>query len=117
MKHHKKGRVFGRVRKQRTALLRSLSRALILQERIKTTEAKAKELRPFIERLITLANKNSLFSRRLVAKRLGGESDAVVKLVETVAPKYADRSGGYTRITKLGASGSDARSEAIIEFV
>ncbi|MAF59510.1 MAG: 50S ribosomal protein L17 [Candidatus Pacebacteria bacterium] len=117
MKHHKRERKFGRVARQRTALLRSLARSLILHGKIETTEAKAKELRPFIEKLVTMGNKKTLASRRMISSRLGEENLASKKLVDEIAPKYKDREGGYTRITKTGVSGHDARKNAVIEFV
>ena len=117
MKHHKSIRKFGRVRNQRTALMRGLARSLILHEKIITTEAKAKELRPYVEKLITLAKTDSVARRRLIDSKLGGQPQIVAKLISKVAPKYADRSGGYTRVIKLGKSGSDAASRATIELV
>lgn len=117
MRHHNKNKKFGRVKNQRTALIRSLARSLILQGKIKTTEAKAKALRPFIEKLISKGKTGTLASRRLVMSRLGGAKVAAAKLFDTLAPKYSKRSGGYTRITKLGKRSSDAAKEAIIEFV
>lgn len=117
MQHRKKGRKLGRVRKQRVALLRSLARSLIIHEKIKTTEAKAKELRPFIEKLVTKGKIGSVYSRRLVIARLGGEKEATGKLFSTIAPRYKDRKGGYTRITKIFSRMDDARKEAVIEFV
>ncbi len=112
-----KARSFNRPANQRRALLRSLARSLILHETISTTEAKAKELRPFVERLVTYGKKNTLATRRLAIAKLG---DAVVvkKLFTTVAPRYAERAGGYTRIVKRAARGSsDARKLAYIAFV
>lgn len=97
--------------------MRSLARSLILHGKIQTTEAKAKELRPFIEKLITASNRGTLAARRLIATRLGGESDVSKKLSDDVAPKYKEREGGYTRITKLGPKSHDARETASIEFV
>lgn len=117
MKHHKKGRKLGRVRKVRTALLRSLARSLILKGKITTTIAKAREVRPFIEKLITLASKNTVTSQRLVSGRLGNDKEAASKLAKDIAPKYKDRPGGYTRITKLGAFEDAKRDKAIIELV
>ena len=117
MRHHNKNKKFGRVRKQRTALLRSLARSLILKGSIKTTEAKAKALRPFVEKLITKSKESTLASRRLVVSRLGGSKVATTKLFDTLAPKYSKRAGGYTRITKLGVRASDSAKEAVIEFV
>jgi len=117
MRHHNKNRKFGRVRKQRTALLRSLARSLILKGKIKTTEAKAKELRPFVEKLISRGKTGTVAARRIVVSRLGGEKLATAKLFDTLAPKYEKRAGGYTRITKIGSRASDSAKEAVIEFV
>ena len=117
MQHHKRNRKLGREKGQRTALLRSLARSLVLHEGITTTVAKAKELRPFIERLVSASKKNSLASRRLVATRLGGASEVVKKLHGTLAERYASRSGGYTRIVRLGRVGKRAMESARIEFV
>ena len=116
MRHHKAQRTLGRVRNQREALLRSLARALILHEKIQTTEAKAKELRPFVEKLVSKSRTDDLASRRLVNSRLG-DSVATQKLFAKLAPKYKERPGGYTRITKLVTDKADARKMAQIEFV
>lgn len=97
--------------------MRSLARSLVLEERISTTEAKAKALRPFVERLITYAKKNTLASRRLAKMRLG-DTAAVKKLFDTIGPRYAGRAGGYTRVVKRTLRGSnDARKLAYIMFV
>jgi len=117
MRHHKKGRTFGRVKKQQTALLRSLTRSLVLRGSITTTVAKAKEMRPFVERLVTIAKEDSLSSRRTLESRLGNARDVVKKLHTELAPKYAGRAGGYTRITRLGKRGARKAEEAKIEFV
>ena len=117
MKHHKKIRKLGRVKKQRTGLLRSLARSLILHEKIQTTESKAKEIRPFIEKLITRGKTDSIANRRLVSSRLGGAQEAVEKLFNKISPKFKSRAGGYTRITKTGIRKGDAAKEAIIEFI
>lgn len=117
MKHHKKGRVFGRKGNVRVALIRSLATHLIHKGKITTTEAKAKELRPFVERLVTQGKKNSIASRRLIMKRLGGQESITKKLITDISSKYKDRSGGYTRIIKLGARKSDSARRAVIEFV
>jgi large subunit ribosomal protein L17 len=117
MKHGNKNRTFGRVRSQRTALMRGLAVSLIRDGKIKTTEAKAKELRPFIERVVTYGKKNTVAARRIVASRLGEPSDAVIKKVfEVIAPKFATRPGGYTRVVKAGRTLA-GRDEAVIEFV
>lgn len=117
MAYTKKARVFGRPSNQRRALMRSLARSLVMHERISTTEAKAKELRPFIERLVTYAKKNTLASRRLTQTRLG-DTEAVKKLFTTIGPRYASRVGGYTRVVKRTERGfNDARKLAYIAFV
>ena len=113
----KKARIFGRPSNQRRALLRSLARSLVIHETISTTEAKAKSLRPFVERLVTYAKKNTLASRRLTIAKLGDEA-ATKKLFATIGPRYADRAGGYTRVVKRTKRGSnDARKLAYIAFV
>ncbi|MDP2650158.1 MAG: 50S ribosomal protein L17 [bacterium] len=117
MKHHKAQRKLGRVRKVRTALLRSLVQSLVKHGRIETTLAKAKELRPNVERLITIAKKNSLASRRLLIARLGNDMQTAKKLQEEIAPKYKDRPGGYTRISKLGVTKESSTDKAIIELI
>lgn len=117
MRHGDKNRKFGRVKNQRTALLRSLARSLVLKEGITTTVAKAKSLRPFVERLITTSKGASLASRRMVASRLGGAPDAVKKLHDTLAPRYEKRAGGYTRITRLGRVGKRISDMARIELI
>jgi large subunit ribosomal protein L17 len=116
MRHHRANRTLGRKRGQRQALLRSLARSLVLREGIVTTVAKAKELRPFVERLVTTSKENTLASRRLVAQRINS-AEATRKLHETLAPRYAKRSGGYTRITQLGKIGKQATESARIEFI
>lgn len=117
MAYTKKAQTFHRKSGQRRALLKSLSRSLILEERISTTEAKAKALRPVAERLVTYAKKNTLASRRLAKTKLG-DDEAVKKLFDTLGPRYADRKGGYTRIVKRALRGSnDARKLAYISFV
>jgi len=116
MKHQVQQRSFGRVKKQREALLRSLARSLVLHERIKTTEAKAKELRPFIEKLITRAGSGTLAARRTLLSRLQSER-GVTKLIDELGPRFKDRKGGYTRITKIPNRQMDAARMAIIEFV
>ena len=117
MRHHNTNKKFGRVRKVRTGLMRGLVRALVLDERIETTEAKAKALRPRIEKLITKSKSDSVATRRLLAMRMGGQSEVVNKLITDLGPRYKDRNGGYTRITKLGQRNSDAAHMAVIELV
>ncbi len=115
MKKKKVGRKFGRESSQRKALMNGLARSLFLKEKIKTTEAKAKEVRPFAEKLITKAKKGDLSARRYLARYF--DNQTVKKLVEEVAKKYGNRPGGYTRIIKLGLRRSDASKMAIIELV
>ena len=116
MRHHKKNRVFGREAAQRRALLRLLASSLVQRGKIRTTEAKAKELRPFIEKLITKGKNDTLSSRRLLISRLGSQKVAA-KIIRDVSPKYKERKGGYTRITKLGRRASDAAKLAQIELI
>ncbi len=117
MRHHNANRKFGRGKVQRKALLNSLALNLIVREKIKTTLPKAKELRPFIEKMVTLAKKGDMATRRVVIAKLSNRSKEVKKLFETIAPKYKDKKGGYVRITKLGVRKSDAAPMAQIEFV
>ena len=100
----------------RRALLRSLALSLIQKEKIITTEAKAKELRPFIEKLVTKGKRKSLASQRLLVARLGNNEGAN-KLITHIATRYQERAGGYTRITKLPQRGGDASKMAVIEFI
>lgn len=117
MRHHSQKRTLGRSRDQRTALLRGLAISLIEHGNIKTTEAKAKELRPYVEKLITKSKQDTVASRRNVMSALGEPKDAVVKKLFTdIAKRYAERAGGYTRIIKLGETRA-GRSEACVELV
>lgn len=117
MKKLKKGRKFGRVRRQRIALLKSLAVGLIEHGKIKTTLPKTKELRPYIERLITYAKKGIKTSAGIRILRTFLPKSASLKLIREVAPKYLDRKGGYTRIIKLHPRIRDAAKMAYIEFV
>ncbi len=116
MRHHNSVRKFGRETGQRNALMRSLALSLVVRGKIKTTEAKAKELRPFIEKLITKGKNGTLGSRRIIISRLNSISGAK-KIAEVIAPKYKERNGGYTRIIKLPTRMSDGAKMAQIEFV
>lgn len=117
MRHHSQNRTFGRSRSQRTALLRGLALSLIEHGKIHTTEAKAKELRPYVEKLITKGKNDTVASRRLVMSLLGEpHTDVVSKLFSDVAKRYTERNGGYTRIIKLGETKA-GRTEAYIELV
>ncbi len=115
MRHHNANRKFGRKRSQRVALLRSLAHSLALKGKIRTTEAKAKALRPHMEKLITLGKKQSPASRRVLESRVG--SRAAQKIATELAIRYKGRAGGYTRIIKMGPRRADASPEALIEFV
>ncbi|MEP2988356.1 MAG: 50S ribosomal protein L17 [Parasphingorhabdus sp.] len=116
MRHRMKGRRMQRTGAHRQALLKNLSAALIKHEQIKTTLPKAKELRPYLEKLITLAKKGGLSNRRLAHSRLMDEVQEK-KLFEVLAARYSDRSGGYTRIIRAGFRDSDAAAMAVIELV
>ena len=117
MKHHKSGRSFGLLKSQRIALLRGLVRNLVLEGAMTTTIAKAKEVRPFVERLITKGKVDSVATRRLLASELGNADDVVKMIVDVVSPKYKERNGGYTRIIKLGKIGARSAETARIELV
>ena len=117
MRHGDSKRKFGRVSRQRKALLRGLARSLVLSERITTTIAKAKELRPFVERLVTIGKENSLQSQRLLTENLGGARDAAKKIHARLAPRYLARKGGYTRIVRLGRVSKRVMESARIEFI
>ncbi|HEY0164519.1 MAG TPA: 50S ribosomal protein L17 [Sphingomicrobium sp.] len=116
MRHRVGGRKLGRTSSHRTAMFRNMAAALIKHEQITTTTAKAKELRPYVEKLVTLAKKGGLSNRRLAQGRLMDDAQ-LVKLFDVIAPRYAGRAGGYTRIIKAGTRASDAAAVAIIEFV
>ena len=116
MRHRMKGRRMQRTGAHRQALLKNLAAALIKHEQIMTTLPKAKELRPVVEKLITLGKKGGLSNRRLAHARLMDETQEK-KLFEVLADRYSDRSGGYTRIIRAGFRASDAAPMAIIELV
>ena len=105
-----------RTSSHRAALFRNMSAALIKHEQITTTLAKAKELRPYVEKLVTLAKKGGLSNRRLAQSRLMDDAQ-LTKLFDVIAPRYAKRDGGYTRVIKAGIRSSDAAAMAVIEFV
>ena len=115
MRHRKKGRELGRTRSHKKAMLRNMVTSLIIHERVRTTEAKAKELRPFAERLITLAKTGDLHSRRLAGRQIA-DSEALRKLFDHIGPRFETRPGGYTRILKLGARKGDGAELALIEL-
>jgi len=115
MRKRNKGKALSRPKSQRVALLNSLMNSLFLYDKIKTTKAKAKELKSISEKFITRAKGNKLSDRRILLKSLSPK--IVKKLVDEIAPKYIDRQGGYTRIIKMGQRKSDASKVVIIELV
>lgn len=115
MKHLKKGRVFGREKNQRSALIKGLMRSLVEHERVVTTEAKAKSLRSAVEKVITRGKKNNLQTIRYLRTFLSKELTR--KVGDVLSPRYQSRQGGYTRIVKLPPRKSDGSPIAIIEFV
>jgi ribosomal protein L17 len=116
MRHKLGQRKLGRTSAHRIAMLRNMSASLIKHEQITTTLPKARELRPYLEKLITLAKKGGLSNRRLAHARLLDDAQ-LVKLFDVLAARYADRNGGYTRIIKAGFRASDAAPMAVIELV
>ena len=116
MKHRVAGRKLGRTSMHRTALLRNLSTELFRHERIRTTLMKAKELRPFAEKLITLSKRETLHARRLVLRDIH-DKDVVSKMFDTISSRFAQRPGGYTRIIKLGPRRGDNAEMALIELI
>jgi large subunit ribosomal protein L17 len=116
MRHRNAHRKLQRTSAHRTALFRNMSAALIKHEQITTTTAKAKELRPYLEKLVTLAKKGGLSNRRLAASRLMDDAQ-LAKLFDVLASRYADRHGGYVRIVKAGIRLSDSAQISIIELV
>ena len=116
MRHGISQRKLSRKSGHRKALFRNMAAALIKHEQILTTEAKAKELRPYVEKLVTLAKRGGLSNRRLAMTRLQDETQ-LKKLFDVLAERYSDRDGGYTRVIKAGPRASDSAQTAIIEFV
>ena len=117
MRHRRKRGKLSRDAAHRRSLLANLSKQLIEHERIKTSQAKAKAVKPEVEQLITLAKRGDLHARRQALSALGQDKFTVHKLFEEVAPRYADRPGGYTRIIKLGPRRSDSTEMVFIELV
>ena len=117
MRHQKTRHKLSRDTAHRKALLRNLCKEVIQHERIKTTEAKAKAVKPEVEKLITLAKRGDLHARRRALSELGQDKFTVYKLFEEVAPRYSERPGGYTRILKLGARSGDATEMVYLELV
>ena len=116
MRHNRKGKVLGRTKAPREALLRSLATSFIIYEKIKTTKVKAKTVKPIVEKLITLSKTDTLHNRRQAMKYLYTEG-AVKKIFEVFGPRFKDRKGGYTRIIKLAPRVNDAAEMAILEVV
>ena len=119
MRHQKKGRKLNRTASHRKALLSNLASSLIIYKKIRTTEAKGKELRSYIERLITYAKKGDVHGRRLIQKKIVGKRGKEIAniLIHEIAPVYVDRNGGYTRLIKLNNRKNDNAPVTIIEFV
>ncbi len=116
MRHKYGGRKLQRTSAHRIAMLRNMAASLIKHEQITTTTPKARELRPYVEKLITLAKKGGLSNRRLAHARLLDDAQ-LIKLFDVLAARYADRAGGYTRVIKAGIRASDAAPIAVIELV
>lgn len=116
MRHRKKGKILDRKVGPRTALLRGLAVSLILYEKMQTTKAKAKTVKPIVERLITRGKENTLTARRHLLKYLYKEA-AVKKVLEVISPRYKDRKGGYTRIINVGRRQGDGAEIVQIELV
>lgn len=116
MRHRKAGRKLNRTASHRKAMFANMAAALIKHEQIVTTVPKAKDLRPIVEKLVTLAKKGDLHSRRIAASRIGDEAQAK-KLFDVLGPRYQDRQGGYTRVLKAGFRYGDNAPIAVIEFV
>ncbi len=115
MRHLKTGRKLNRTAAHRKALMRNLVKALLLREQIQTTDAKAKELRRWADRMVTLGKKNSVHARRLAFSYLGSRR-LVQRLFDEVAPRFQSRSGGYTRVLKIGPRRGDAAPISLVEF-
>jgi large subunit ribosomal protein L17 len=116
MRHRNQGRKLGKTSSHRTAMFANMAAALIKHEQIKTTLPKAKELRPFVEKLVTLSRRNNLHARRLALSQVRDETQ-VKKLFDVIGPRYAARPGGYTRVLKVGFRYGDHAPMAVIEFI
>ena len=119
MRHGKKGRKLNRTASHRHALMSNLAASLVLHKRIRTTDAKAKEVRGFVERLVTYAKKSDVHGRRLILRKINGTLGKKIAniLIHDIAPNYENRNGGYTRIIKLNNRKNDNAPISIIEFV
>jgi large subunit ribosomal protein L17 len=116
VRHRRKGRQLGRTASHRNAMLSNMATSLFRHERIQTTSAKAKELRPFAERLITLARRGDLHARRQAARSIH-DKETLKKLFDTLGPRYADRDGGYMRVLKLGRRQGDGAEVALVQLI
>ncbi|MBN1779459.1 MAG: 50S ribosomal protein L17 [Candidatus Buchananbacteria bacterium] len=116
MRHRKKGKILDRKAAPRKALMRNLATSLVVYEKIKTTTAKAKALKPMVEKLITVSKVNNLTTKRKLTETLTHQK-AVKKALEVLGPRYQDRKGGYLRITKIGPRPGDGADVSVIEFV
>jgi len=119
MRHQKKGRKLNRTASHRKALMSNLASSLVIHKKIQTTEAKSKELRGFVERLVTYAKRDDVHGRRLIQKKILGKRSKEIAniLIHDIAPVYKDRSGGYTRLIKLDNRKNDNAPVSLIEFV
>lgn len=115
MRHRKKGRQLSRTASHKQAMLRNMATSLFRHERIRTTEAKAKELRPFAEKLVTLSRTDDVHSRRQVRRHIQ-DREVLAKLFDDIGPRFVGREGGYTRVLKLGARKGDGAELALIEL-
>ena len=119
MRHQKKGRKLNRTASHRKALLSNLAASLVIHKKIRTTDAKGKELKGFVERLVTYAKKGDVHGRRLILKKILGKRGKEIAniLIHDIAPTYMDRQGGYTRIIKLNNRKNDNAPVSLVEFV
>ena len=119
MRHHKKGRKLNRTASHRKALLSNLAASLVIHKKIRTTNAKGKELKGFVERLVTYAKKGDVQGRRLIQKKILGKRGKEIAniLIHDIAPTYMDRKGGYTRMIKLNNRKNDNAPVSLIEFI
>ena len=119
MRHQKKGRKLNRTASHRKALFSNLAASLVIHKKIRTTDAKGKELRTYIERLVTYAKRGDVHGRRLIQKRITGKRSKEIAniLIHDIAPAYADRHGGYTRLIKLNNRKNDNAPVSLIEFI
>ena len=117
MRHRMSGRKLNRTASHRKAMFSNMAAALVKHEQIRTTLPKAKELRPVVDKLITLGKRGNLHARRQAISALGGDTALAAKLFDTLAPRYAERQGGYTRVIRGGFRYGDAAPMAIIELV